>query len=62
MASPHIAGLAAYFLGLYGKQDPVYVSDLIKYYSTKDAISGLGLPNTATTLDIGFNDRPFGKK
>jgi subtilisin family serine protease len=55
MASPHVAGLAAYLLGLGGKQSPAAIGQKIKDLATKSAvkISGTG---TATTPNLlAFN-------
>jgi subtilisin family serine protease len=41
MASPHVAGLAAYFLGLYGPKTPAEIDTLIKELSTQGVITGL---------------------
>ena len=39
MASPHVAGLAAYFISEYGLEDPHDVADKIEEYATLGAIS-----------------------
>lgn len=54
MASPHITGLAAYFLGFYGKMDPEELGETIKAHATKDIISSI-FPNTGTHNFLSFN-------
>jgi hypothetical protein len=49
MATPHVAGLAAYLLGLEGTKDPAQLGARIIELSNKDKITGL--PNgTANNL------------
>lgn len=54
MASPHVVGLAAYFLGLFGKMDPDTLGNIIKAFSTKDIVGAI-LPNTSTPNFLSFN-------
>jgi subtilisin family serine protease len=54
MASPHLAGLAAYYLGLNGPQTPEALCQSIKDSATKDAISGIG-SSTGTSNLLAFN-------
>ncbi|RDI86417.1 hypothetical protein Vi05172_g3544 [Venturia inaequalis] len=54
MASPHVVGLAAYFLGLFGKMDPDTLGNIIKAFSTKDVVGAI-LPNTSTPNFFSFN-------
>jgi hypothetical protein len=48
MASPHVAGLGAYLLGLEGKQTPAALTSRIQTLSTKSKITGIksGTPNS----------------
>jgi hypothetical protein len=57
MASPHVAGLGAYLLGLEGPMDPAALSERIIELSIKDVITGLpsGTPN-----NLVFNGNPSG--
>lgn len=41
MASPHVAGMAAYLLGLNGKQDPAKLCSYIAETGTKDVLTGI---------------------
>lgn len=50
MATPHVAGLAAYLLALETPRAPVALCDRIKSLSTKNAVSGLGGRNTVNNL------------
>ncbi|KAL1839978.1 hypothetical protein VTJ49DRAFT_941 [Mycothermus thermophilus] len=52
MASPHVAGLAAYLLGLYGPKTPAEISDIIRNTSTTGVLSGL---QTGTFNGVAFN-------
>jgi hypothetical protein len=54
MATPHIVGLAAYFLGYYGQLDPEQLGNTIKIYSTKDVVGNI-FPNTGTPNFLAFN-------
>jgi subtilisin family serine protease len=53
MASPHIAGLGAYLMGLKGKQAPAALCNLIKSTATTGAIKGI--PGVDTQNRIAFN-------
>ena len=53
MATPHVAGLGAYLLGLEGKKTPAALCDRIKTLSTKGAISGAGA--LLTPNQLAFN-------
>jgi hypothetical protein len=52
MASPHIAGLGAYLLGLLGPKSPQALCDYIKETATKGAITGI--PD-GTVNQLAFN-------
>jgi hypothetical protein len=54
MATPHIVGLAAYFLGLFGQLDPEELGNTIKVYSTKQVVGAI-FPNTGTPNFLAFN-------
>ena len=41
MATPHVAGLAAYFLGLMGKKEPAELGSLLKERATSGSITNL---------------------
>jgi len=47
MASPHVAGLAAYFIREYSLTTPAAVENKIKEYATSNAVSSVpsGTPN-----------------
>lgn len=47
MACPHVAGLAAYIIGLEGSSSPAALGARLKTLSTKDVIkdAGAGSPN-----------------
>ncbi|KAH8836112.1 serine protease [Flagelloscypha sp. PMI_526] len=47
MATPHVAGLVAYLISLFGNDTPANIADLLKSYADVDALSGLptGTPN-----------------
>jgi len=53
-ASPHLAGLAAYYLGLNGPQTPATLCKKIADSATKNAITGLGLSSVTKNL-LAFN-------
>jgi len=57
MAAPHVAGLAAYLLGLEGKKSPAALSTRIQSLSTKNAVSGLP---SGTKNYLAFNGNPSG--
>jgi subtilisin family serine protease len=54
MATPHIVGLAAYFLGFFGRMEPEELAYTIKAYSTKDIVGAI-FPNTGTPNFLSFN-------
>jgi len=41
MATPHVAGLGAYILGIQGKTSPAALTSLIQSLATKNAIQGI---------------------
>jgi hypothetical protein len=47
MACPHVAGLAAYIIGLEGSSTPAALGERLQALSTKDVIAdaGAGSPN-----------------
>jgi subtilisin family serine protease len=55
MASPHIAGLAAYLLALQGSKTPAELCNYIKTSAISGAISGLP---SGTTNRLAFNGNP----
>ena len=57
MATPHIAGLGAYLLGYYGKQNPSRLGDLIKGLATKGVVKNI-YANTGTPNLLAYNGRP----
>jgi subtilisin family serine protease len=57
MATPHVAGLAAYILGLEGKVTPAALSSRLTTLSTKNKITGL---RTGTKNYLAFNGNPSG--
>jgi len=57
MASPHIAGLGAYFLALNGQQSPAALCNYIKSVATSGALSGIP---SGTTNRLAFNGNPSG--
>lgn len=57
MASPHIAGLAAYLAGLEGNPGPQALCDRIIALSTKNVITGLP---SGTSNRVAFNGNPSG--
>ncbi|KAF2404688.1 oryzin precursor [Trichodelitschia bisporula] len=54
MASPHMAGLAAYLQGVYGQQDPAALALRIKSMSTVGKVKNI-FPNTGTPNLLAFN-------
>jgi subtilisin family serine protease len=54
MASPHLAGLAAYYMGLDGPQKPATLCSRIKNAAIKNAITGLGALSGTSNL-LAFN-------
>jgi subtilisin family serine protease len=57
MATPHIAGLGAYLLGLFGKASPADLANKIKFFSTKNHVNNI-FPNTGTPNFLAYNGRP----
>jgi subtilisin family serine protease len=57
MATPHVAGLAAYILSLEGKKTPAALSTRLQTLSTKDKITGL---KGSTKNYLAFNGNPSG--
>lgn len=57
MASPHIAGLAAYLLALRGQQSPEALCTYIKNTAVTGVISGLP---SGTANRLAFNGNPSG--
>lgn len=55
MASPHIAGLAAYLLALEGSKTPAALCNYIKSTALSGAVSGLP---SGTTNRLAFNGNP----
>lgn len=58
MATPHVAGLAAYLLGFEGKKTPAALGARIQTLSTKNKITGI--PGTGTPNYLAFNGNPSG--
>ncbi|KAF2626159.1 oryzin precursor [Macroventuria anomochaeta] len=58
MATPHVAGLAAYILGFEGKKTPAALATRLQTLALKNKISGL--PTTATKNYLAFNGNPSG--
>jgi subtilisin family serine protease len=52
MATPHVAGLAAYILGLEGKKTPAALSTRLVALSTTGKITGL---RSGTANRLAFN-------
>jgi hypothetical protein len=57
MATPHVAGLAAYLLALEGKKTPAALSSRIQTLSVKNKITGLP---SGTKNYLIFNGNPSG--
>jgi hypothetical protein len=57
MATPHVAGLGAYLLGLEGKKTPAALSSRIVSLASKNKITGL---NSGTVNALVFNGQPSG--
>jgi subtilisin family serine protease len=57
MATPHVAGLAAYILALEGKVTPAALTARLTALSTKDKITGL---RSGTKNYLAFNGNPSG--
>lgn len=58
MASPHVAGLGAYILGLEGKKTPAALSARLTALSLRNKITGLP---SGTVNYLAFNGNPSGK-
>lgn len=41
MATPHVAGLVAYYISVYGNSSPAAVTTALKNLSTKNALSNI---------------------
>ncbi|CAG8604555.1 90_t:CDS:2, partial [Acaulospora morrowiae] len=52
MASPHVAGLSAYFLSLYPRSSPEFIKKLIVKWATPDAL--LDVPESSVNL-LAYN-------
>ena len=52
MASPHIAGLGAYLLGLEGDRSPTALCSRIQTLATRNALSGIP---SGTVNYLAFN-------
>ena len=57
MATPHVAGLAAYLLALEGKKTPAVLGARIVTLSNKGKITGLP---SGTLNQLAFNGNPSG--
>jgi hypothetical protein len=57
MATPHVAGLGAYILGLEGKRTPAALSTRLQTLATKNKITGLP---SGTKNYLAFNGNPSG--
>ncbi|KAF9700167.1 hypothetical protein EKO04_001627 [Ascochyta lentis] len=57
MATPHVAGLAAYILGFEGKKTPAALGTRLQTLATKNAITGLP---SGTKNYLAFNGNPSG--
>ena len=57
MASPHVAGLGAYLLGLEGKVTPAALGSRIQTLANKSKISGIP---SGTVNYLAFNGNPSG--
>lgn len=55
MASPHIAGLGAYLLALFGKKTPAELCSYIQTLSTKNTLTGIP---SGTVNYFAFNNNP----
>lgn len=55
MASPHIAGLGAYLLALFGKKAPAELCSYIQTLSTKNTLTGIP---SGTVNYFAFNNNP----
>ncbi|KAF2425834.1 cuticle-degrading protease from Paecilomyces Lilacinus, partial [Tothia fuscella] len=58
MASPHVAGLASYLLGIHGPLKPADLASKIKVLSTKNKVKNI-FPNTGTPNFLAYNGRPL---
>jgi len=57
MASPHVAGLAAYLLAFEGKKTPAALSTRMQTLASKNKVTGL---NSSTKNYLAFNGNPSG--
>ena len=57
MATPHVAGLAAYLLGFEGKKTPAALGSRIQTLANKNKISGIP---SGTVNYLAFNGNPSG--
>lgn len=57
MATPHVAGLAAYILALEGKMSPAALATRLQTLATKNVLTGLP---TGTKNYLAFNGNPSG--
>lgn len=57
MATPHIAGLAAYLLGYYGKMTPAELGDKLNDFGTRNLVNNI-FANTGTPNLLAYNGRP----
>jgi hypothetical protein len=57
MATPHVAGLAAYILAFEGKQSPATLGARLQTLATKNAITSLP---SGTKNYLAFNGNPSG--
>jgi subtilisin family serine protease len=55
MASPHVAGLGAYLLGLNGPQTPAQLGAAIKNLATTGMVSISGTGTSSTPNRLAFN-------
>lgn len=63
MASPHVAGLAAYLAALEGNPGPIPLCSRIAELSTKDVVTNLpeeSIPALLTPNRLAFNGNPSG--
>jgi hypothetical protein len=57
MATPHVAGLAAYLLGFEGKKTPADLGARIQTLANKNKITGIP---SGTVNYLAFNGNPSG--
>jgi subtilisin family serine protease len=56
MATPHVTGLGAYFLGFYGKISPADLTNTIKSFSSKNYVQKVSA-NSGTPNALVFNNK-----